>query len=41
MKSVAAKLTSVPKQPMRLKDNAAVWSEFIDLGVKHKCVSLG
>jgi len=35
------KLTGVPKEPMRLKDNSAVWAEFFDLANKYKAVSLG
>jgi len=35
------KLTPVPKEPLRIKDNSAVWAEFFDLGIKYKCVSLG
>jgi aspartate/methionine/tyrosine aminotransferase len=34
-------LTPVLKEPLRIKDNSAVWAEFFDLGIKYKCVSLG
>lgn len=35
------KFTAVPKEPRRIKDNSAVWAEFVDLGIKYKAVSLG
>ena len=34
-------LSDVPKEPKRLKDNIAVWSEFFDLTMKYEAVSLG
>jgi aspartate/methionine/tyrosine aminotransferase len=31
----------IPKEPKRLEDNIALWSEFKDLAVKYECLSLG
>ena len=36
-----ALLDQVPKEPQKLKDNIAVWSEMKDLVVKYKGLSLG
>ena len=34
-------IETVPKEPKKLKDNIAVWSEMKDLCVKYKALSLG
>jgi len=31
----------VPKEPKKLHDSVAVWSEMKDLAIKHRCLSLG
>jgi aspartate/methionine/tyrosine aminotransferase len=41
MQKKIPKLTMVPKEPPRIKDNSAVWAEYSELANKYKCVSLG
>lgn len=31
----------IPKEPLKLEDNVALWAEFKELTTKYECISLG